>query len=64
MIKAPQKASLWWLFTSDGTRRKMWQHFAAGAFFYPHHFVDVSKMVGIVFFIVCPPRRNYNTWYR
>lgn len=20
MIKAPQKASLWWLFTSDGTR--------------------------------------------
>ena len=23
MIKAPQKASLWWLFTSDGTRRKM-----------------------------------------
>lgn len=48
MIKAPQKASLWWLFTSDGTRRKMWQHFAAGAFL-PHHFVDVNKMVGIVF---------------
>ena len=24
MIKTPQKASLWWLFTSDGTRRKMW----------------------------------------
>lgn len=35
MIKAPQKASLWWLFTSDGTRRKMCQHFAAGAFLTP-----------------------------
>lgn len=48
MIKAPQKASLWWLFTSDGTRRKMLSHFASGAFFIPTIF-DVSKMVGIVF---------------
>jgi hypothetical protein len=37
-LKTPQKASLWWLFTSDGTRRKMWQHFAAGAFFTPPYY--------------------------
>jgi hypothetical protein len=49
MIKAPQKASLWWLFTSDGTRRKMSQAFCGGRIFYPHHIIDVNDMVGIVF---------------
>lgn len=46
MIKAPQKASLWWLFTSDGTRRKMCKHFAAGAFFHPTIFLILGKWWG------------------
>ena len=49
MIKAPQKASLWWLFTSDGTPPQNAVTFCGGRIFYPHHFVDVNKMVGIVF---------------
>lgn len=46
MIKAPQKASLWWLFTSDGTRRKMLAHFAAGAFFIPTILLRSTKWWG------------------
>lgn len=50
MIKAPQKASLWWLFTSEGTRRKMWQHFAAGAFFIPTILLMSAKWWGLSFY--------------
>lgn len=38
MIKAPQKASLWWLFTSDGDPTQNVTAFCVGRIFYPHHF--------------------------
>lgn len=48
MIKASQKASLWWLFTKTGPAAKC-LHILRRAHFYPHHFIEVDKMVGIVF---------------